>query len=180
MKTRIALLAAGVALAASAAVMWGQAATQPDQAKGKIRINHDSWSIELFGPAGKVALSGSKEPVELPPGKYTLVSYVIRAQPANGQPMVAGRGPVGAGNQQKFFTVTADKLVNLPVGPPLTAKVQAELLPSGIMLSLVLTDASGSKVAYLLGEGGKPPPEPKVTIVDASGKAVHETTLEYG
>ena len=33
---------------------------------------------------------------------------------------------------------------------------------------------------HVLGEQGKQPPAPKVTVVDASGKTVYEETLEYG
>ena len=81
------------------------------------------------------------------------------------------------------FAVTAGKVTNVAVGSPLIAQVDARRSRgSSYTLSLKFTDAAGRDVDYMFIPGarnGRPDP-PKVKILDAGGKTVLETTLEYG
>lgn len=161
-------------------------ARQVDVATGQIKIDHDKWSVRLVGKKHILCLAGGKAPQTVPADQYVIETYQEWA------PTGAGRRPgaqVRLGWRSAYtgkspaLAVTAGKVTNVAVGSPLIAQVDAQKARgSSYILSLKLTDAAGRDVENLSIPGarsGRPDP-PKVKILDAGGKTVFQTTLEYG
>lgn len=162
-------------------------ARQVDVATGQIKLDHAQWSARLVGKKHVLCLAGGKDPQVVPADQYVIRTYRELA-PIGAGPrsmvaqLVLGTRSAGTG-KLPAFAVEAGKVTNVPVGSPLIAQVDARRSGgSSYTLSLKLTDAAGIDVDYMFIPGtrsGRPDP-PKVKILDAEGKTVFQTTLEYG
>lgn len=162
-------------------------ARQVDVATGQIKIDHGQWSARLVGKKHILCLEGGKVPQTVPADQYVIRMYRELAPIGDGPrsmvaQLVLGSSPAFSGTSLAS-PVTAGKVTNVAVGSPLAAQVNARRSGwSSYTLSLELTDAAGRDVGYMFVPGarsGRPDP-PKVKILDAGGKTVLETTLEYG
>jgi hypothetical protein len=76
--------------------------------------------------------------------------------------------------------VAAEKITDLPFGPPFKLNLSAE--PSGREwnFSLTLEDKAGNELTGISTPDGKRPPEPTLTITDAQGKVIKTEKFHYG
>jgi hypothetical protein len=95
--------------------------------------------------------------------------------------------PVDEKGAPMTITCAPNKVTELPMGEPLTARVAATRDHDQFALSLLVTDRCGGKVTamavpeYVQGwfrQVIRPAP-PLVSITDATGKVVYEATMSY-
>ena len=149
---------------------------------GKLRIAHDHWSCVMVGGNDVLHVSGGREPVSLPAGPYTVVSYAEYTGEASQAPrgaLSSGR-MAGYSGRSKTCQVAAEKVTELVVGSPMTASVVTSQSGRALQFNLRLVDASGVQVDSLFLPGRRIPPPPKVKILNAAGKQIYAATLEYG
>jgi len=161
-------------------------ARQVDVATGQIKIDHEQWSARVVGKKHILCLAGGKDPLTVPGDQYVVGMYQESAPTGYER---RSKAHLGLGLRSVYsgkvptFAVTAGKVTNVPVGSPLNAQVDARRSRgSSYTLSLKFTDAAGREVDYLSVPGARSgrPDSPKVKILDAEGKTVFQTTLEYG
>ena len=144
---------------------------------GKLKIDQEQWSATLANAETKVPmkLSGGKEAVEVPAGKYLLLTYTVKVAPDKKHPF-GGSVLVNDGGG-KTITVAAGKTADLVIGPPLVAQIVADKKGDVVTLSLEVKDAGGLAVVL---SSGSPTGEPSFTVTDAAGKEVYSGKLSYG
>ena len=145
-----------------------------------LHIDHPKWSCMLIGDKFVLPLEGGPEPVAVPAGAYVMRSYEEFSAPDDkGQRarLAVGISPAAASSK---VAVEAGKMAQIAIGSPLSATVKANKQAQQVMLSLVLTDAAGRPITGLATYDGKQPPEPQITIKDATGAQVYQNTLGYG
>ena len=150
-------------------------------------IQHDQplWSCKLATKDRTLFLHGGKEPIEAPAGEYSLIEYT--AGPAMNSLredgikdcllFIRGRN-VSTGKSQRIV-LAEGKTCPLAVGVPLQAKCIAKANGKNITFNMQLADREGNSVASILGPGGKQE-QPKISVIDDSGKTVYSNTLEFG
>lgn len=149
---------------------------QPVKAEmATLQVSQPSWTMKLASAKYVLQLKGDKQSLTIPAGAYSILEYDTVSP--DGSRLVGGVNPAG---KSHAVDVAADRTTNLAIGAPLTAKIDAAVMGPDVQFSLNLVDVGQTKVATILGEGGKQPPAPKVTVVDGDGKTVYESTLEYG
>ncbi len=147
---------------------------------GKLRINHPKWSCLLIGKKFVMPLEGGTEPVSVPAGDYVMRTYEEFSAPddkGNRAQLAVSLRPTATTSKVK---IQADNTNDLAIGSPLRGTVKVVKRGSQYMLGLALTDAAGRPIGNLQTYGGKRPPKPRVTVKDAAGAKVYETSLEYG
>lgn len=147
---------------------------------GKLHINHPKWSCLLIGEEFVMPLEGGTEPVPVPAGNYVLRTYEEFSAPddkGNRAQLAVGLRPTAMTSKVK---IESGKTNELAIGSPLQGTVKVVKRGTQYMLGLVLTDAAGRPIASLQTYGGKRPPKPRVTVKNAAGAKVYETSLEYG
>ncbi len=155
-------------------------AKQVELEAGMLHIDHPKWSCMLIGDKFVLPLEGGPEPVAVPAGAYVMRSYEEFSAPDDkGQRarLAVGISPAAASSK---VAVEAGKMAQIAIGSPLSATVKANKQAQQVMLSLVLTDAAGRPITGLATYDGKQPPEPQITIKDATGAQVYQNTLGYG
>lgn len=149
---------------------------------GKLRIAHDHWSCVLVRGNEAVHLSGGREPVSLPAGPYTVVSYTEYTGEASQAPrgaLSSGR-TAGYSGRSKTCQIAAEKVTELVIGSPMTASVVTSQSGRDLRFNLHLVDAAGVQVDSIYLPGRRIPPPPKVKILNVAGKQIYAATLEYG
>jgi hypothetical protein len=137
----------------------------------------------------------------VPAGSYAIREYYLdSASPLRGDRSIGpdergwltARGPVDAKNLPKMIEFPADKVTEVPIGEPLTARVVAKRAGAGVRLVLEVADRGGGRIRYMRLPreldsedrsrpfGDNRPAPPKVTITAADGKVVYQTLMRYG
>jgi hypothetical protein len=169
---------------------WYEVAISPDGKQvtakqveieaGKIHIDHPKWSSMLIGEKIVLPLDGGPEPIAVPAGAYVMRSYEESSAPNDKGERARLAVGISPGAKSSEVTVEAGKTVELAIGSPLKATVNANKQAQQIILSLALTDAGGRPVVGLVTYDGTRPPPPRIIVKDAAGAQVYQNTLEYG
>ena len=149
---------------------------------GKIAIPHDSWSVTLVGTQHMVDLSGARDPVEVPAGRYVATSYreYVRTTESSRPAMVAAGRRVLYGAKAAVFDVPAGRTTQLAIGSPLTASAGVSQRPGYVDFRALVMDAGGTEVDYVHGHGGRRPDAPTVTVLNAKNQRVYQGKMKYG
>jgi len=154
-----------------------------DLATGSIQIAHDHWNATLVGKQYVLRLSGSKEPVEAPVGRYYLSVYQETASADGGQQATLNvqrtRPPRDAG----LFEVAAGQTVQVATGSPVGWAAKPTVRGRDVTFDLETVDNSGAtntEVAVQLTDASGRPQVPKLVVKDAAGQVVHQGTFEFG
>jgi len=165
--------------------VWYDVALSPDKSEitaspstaktAKLKINHDSWSIQLVGKNGILMFSGSTEPTEIPAGKYRVMQFTQSEKDKGGRmvSLTVGQDNLRSG-KAKTFNVEANQTFELAVGTPLTARVKIKPRGRSLKMNFELTDVSGMKVGPMHNN------KPQVEVFDVKGELVHTGKFEYG
>ena len=119
-------------------------ATPYKGATAKIRIDHDHWNAWFCGKKHIVRLSGSRQPVSLPPDVYTIVGYYQQETTKEGKRKRDNVYGVDPNSSPVTAEVKSDMTTAIPIGSP----IQAVLVPR----------ERGRTVrfdVYLVGVGGR-------------------------
>jgi hypothetical protein len=165
---------------------WYEMSVSADQSKvtasavkgpfGKIKVDADQWQARLVGTERVIAISGGKEPVEVPAGKYAVLTGSMTKSKVLAM-MTDSRFAQG---KAAMFEVPADKTVENPFGQPLATSVEVTLTGRNAIFMPTVTDAGGRFVGsfFVLGTGvSKSGGQFEVT--DADGKIVYSASLEF-
>lgn len=165
---------------------WYVVTVSADQAKvtaaplagplGKIKIDADPWQATLIGTEHVLSLAGGKEPLEIPAGKYAVVTASVVKSKAV-LTMTDYRLPQG---RAEMFEVPADKTAEHFIGSPLASRVEVAMTGRTAIFSPTITDVGGRTVAVLaaLAEA-RAKLNNQFEVRDADGKTVYSAALEF-
>lgn len=150
---------------------------------GRLHIDNESWNCTLVGLKYAYELIGGKDPVDLPADEYRILNYRQQVGPAdakgNRPSLMCSPSAVPKGQTAKLFEVAAGKTLDVLIGTPLSAKIDATVEKGDMQIALSIFDAGGYKISQLYSPGAKLA-APAVEVVDSDGKTVHRASLEYG
>lgn len=152
---------------------------------GKIHVAHDSWTAILVGKSHVLNLSGSQEPLAVPPDIYFVQQYSESGPKSKSGRRANFSSSWNSDGQPRLFSVSANEITELPLGSPLSACVSANTREDFVSnrlchFRLKLTDSAGLDVDNLRLENGNRPPAPQFKVLNAKGETVHTAKLEYG
>ncbi len=139
---------------------------------GKVKVDADEWSAFLMGPDRALKLTGGKDPVEVPAGKYA----VLRAELTKPGEVVSVADYRVMQGKAEMFEVTADKTAENPFGPPLTAKVTVEQKGRDVAMDPTILDGGGRTVSSLSIAGKD---AGQFEVRDAAGKVIYSAALVF-
>ncbi len=145
-----------------------------DLPTASVKVDQPSWRCKLVGKAGRFMLVGGTAEVEVPAGDYTIAGYSIP-----GDPQIDANRPEISGRQGRV-SLEAGKTTALPLGSPITVKVNASVSGRDVRFAMSAIDASGSTIDSITLGSGVRPEAPKIQVIDASGAVIYKNTLEYG
>lgn len=167
----------------------GSVAARPVEVKfGRVQVACDQWEAALDGDDRAILVGGSAKPVAVPAGSYKLRWFRQWSAPdAVGRraELLAGMSEYIAG---KGLPVNVDEggTAKLDLGAPLKATVQATMgdaRSARLVMRAPKTEGGDLSVSVLSPPGGwiysKPDP-PRLTVLDAAGKAIYTVSLAYG
>ena len=155
---------------------------------GDLQIDADRWELVLHRKGEMTLLSGGRDPLGIPAGKYDIM-YCRRWSSPNdkGQQswlMAMDKKFLEGKGAEHSITIAAGEKTTLPIGSPLSTSMTATLNGRTVKFSLEApTIQPGVSVLMITStEGGMSSraKEPKVTLSDANGKVIDEFTMEYG
>jgi hypothetical protein len=146
-------------------------AAKADVPMGMVKIDHPNWAARFIGKKYHSDVIGTDKPDWLPADTYTIKSY---GENGEGHSEIAIRQMAGAAE------VAAGKTTDVKVGSPLTVGLSAQQSGGNVEFNLDCKDVSGSQVVGIGNLKSEPPPPPKFTVLDSSGKQVYQAALEYG
>jgi hypothetical protein len=151
--------------------------TREDLPTGKVRMACERFLLGLTGEGGVLLVRGRDSEATLPVGSYQ-VFWVVMGK-ADGQGKI-WRAMLIFARKSARLRVAAEKITDLPFGPPFKLNLSAE--PSGREwnFSLTLEDKAGNELTGISTPDGKRPPEPTLTITDAQGKVIKTEKFHYG
>jgi hypothetical protein len=131
-----------------------------------------------MGDGGSVKLSSAQDPTSLPVGKYVIVKCVLQEKGDDGAVwrMANSTGKVGA-----EIAVIEGQTVQVPCGPPFTAKVSAGKRGNAVSFRFDMTGQDG--LAYspaALTRNGQRRDAPKIIIRDEDGQILAQGAFRYG
>ncbi|HHH75479.1 MAG TPA: hypothetical protein ENL03_00475 [Phycisphaerae bacterium] len=165
-------------------------AVHANVAMGIIAHKAEKWSVILTNKDVSLNIIGGPQGAAVPVGEYHLVTFQEFSAPDDKgrRGCVNSWNVVGTDEKAEALVVTKGKDTTLPAGCPLVA--EPVIVSAGvsdkkktIMLNMKLYSLNGGSTMNsesIETLGGGRPPAPKFKILDASGQAVHQGTLEYG
>jgi hypothetical protein len=158
-----------------------------DVRTGMVKAAHETWRVMLVGADGAMVVRGGAEPVPVPVGRYAMIGYTQTA-PFDGPVLPEVKiVPFSVFYNEKapskLFDVTEGQTTELAFGSPLTAKATVTKAGSAVQFGLETSDANGRAIDNLTAIRGKTvgmPAQPKLQVVDDTGKIIYKCTLEYG
>lgn len=150
-------------------------------------IKHDQplWSCKLANKDHTLILRGGTEAIEVPAGHYSLIEYsageALKSKSEQGleDSFVQVRGVNASTGKVQQIVLEEGKASPLAVGVPLQAKCISQTSGRDITFNMQLADRAGNKASVVFGPKA-PRSEPRVSVIDDSGKKVYENTLEFG
>ena len=153
-----------------------KATAKPLGGGGSLSVDAARWLCILAGEKYLVKVAGGKKPVRVPADSYKVLQYQLHATADTSR-----RGPMIYGHTgTKPFEVAEGETAELGIGSPIQAAISTRQKAGSVTFSLSQTDAAGTQIAAVLGEGGKRSPAPKIDVVSKAGKTVYTAKLEYG
>jgi hypothetical protein len=154
---------------------------------GKLDLGKQEADLVVMSENGMFRLAYAGQPCSLPVGKYRLVYVTLRATDEKKVKWsLQGRGP---DKKPAEFEVTADRVVSLKFGPPLsltTSERTGRSLLSGRTVSFGISCKDALGIEYQAGADRSGPGKlgrssaPSVKIVDEAGKTASTGKFEYG
>jgi len=163
---------------------------RPIQRKtGHVSIDSDRWELMLADGKRALCVAGSREPVAVAAGTYSLLCYRQWSAPdeeGRRAALMAGSLEMLRGKAKGHSViVAAGRTAKLPYGTPVKAALEAKVSAGrSVKLALESTRTQGDlSVLMVTRPGGwladRPDP-PIVEVYDSRGRKVHQGTLEYG
>ena len=163
-----------------------------DLASAAITFPKGTLACSLAGKSYAFRFSDTWPIDVIPAGDYAILEYYLHSSSKSGWDTgwLAARGAVDENGTPKLMGFPPDKVTDVPIGEPLTARVAAKRNAEGILLSLEVTDRGGGKINLMrlptqIGRewrslGDSRPAPAKVTVEGVNGKAVYQALLRYG
>ncbi len=156
-------------------------AAKPTGAKmATLKIAQQDWTAKLIGSKYILNLHGSAKPVTIPADRYTVGEFRQRSAPdAEGRTgsftltWVPSRGKA-----DRTFHAVAGQTAEVPLGTPLTARMDASVDGRTVELTLNVLDVSGAEVCRVTRPDGDWA-KPKFRVLDEKGKIVLSESLGY-
>lgn len=154
-----------------------------------LEIPHDKWVIKLISQGRALTLYGSREPVAIPAGDYSIVWFAeeiligrdfATLRIDSDQALIAHVWTCGFDMTQgraRTFKAVAGETVKLPLGSPLIATVDARVEGRTVTMEFSVVGSYGASLDWLQASGGKLQAA-TIKVVDASGEVVHTAGLE--
>jgi hypothetical protein len=162
---------------------WFKVQVSADQSKvtavpldvpmGKIKVEADTWALDLLDAGQVLHVEGGPGAVTVPAGKFIILVQRLR----KGDTTIAISSADVYSGRAKPMDVPADKTTALAVGGPLEAKAAVTQEGRSVSLMLQLTDVGGRPVRAILTKAGQDPGA--YEILDTAGKRVDYATIEY-
>jgi hypothetical protein len=156
------------------------AADAGDIPTGKVRVGHGTWSGVWVSEKHVLFLSGGKDAIEIPAGKYAVFDYVERVADAKGEATLTRSGFETVGGKVVLIDVPAGKTTDLAIGSPLVPTYIIDRADRDVTCTFVLKDASGAMVSNITLPGNAKPDPATLVVLDTDDKEVYRGKLEYG
>ncbi len=145
---------------------------------GKIKMDADQWEAQLVSTDHVFTVSGGKDPVEVPAGKYAVLRAALTK---SGQLVgISDDRLMNPKGGAELFEVAADKTAEGPFGPPLTARVEVALNGRNAIFTPVIADAGGRAMGNLYAVSDPAhQPHHQFEVRDAAGKVIYSAALEF-
>lgn len=142
---------------------------------GKVRVPETISEFVAFGKNGHFVRKPEKGELSLPGGDYRVNSWTINRKDDKGAAWkLSGSSFTKAGD----FTVEAEAPVELAVGEPVRAVVQATEAKSDVSFGLRLLGPLGETVDIM--RGNERPRAPRIHVANLTGTFRSTNTFEYG
>jgi len=142
---------------------------------GKVRVPEAISEFEAFGRNGHFVRKPDKGELSLPVGDYRVNTWTINRKDEKG---AAWKLSGASFSKAAEFTVGVENVVELPIGEPLRAVLQAREAKSQISFDLRLLGSLGETVQLLRGK--ERPRGPRMQVASLTGKFSSTNTFEYG
>jgi len=142
---------------------------------GTVRVPETISEFEAFGENGDFVRKPEKGQFSLPAGEYRVNDWTIARKDDKG-----GNWTLSAGGFTKAadFTVTPESPVELPIGEPVRAFLQANATKRGVAFSLRLLGPLGESVSIM--RGSYRPRAPRLQVASLKSSFRSTNTFEYG
>jgi len=152
--------------------------TRPGYGLATLKSGAEDCAVLLMGNVGSVKLSSLHHPTALPVGTYRIVQCVVQEQGTDG---AAWRMANSMGKAGTTVTVVEGQTVQVPCGPPFTAKVSASKQGDAVSFRFDMTGQDG--LAYspaTLTRNGQRLGAPKIVIRNEDGQILAQGAFRYG
>jgi hypothetical protein len=144
---------------------------------GTVRSNVSQFALLLRGDEGDMRVRGTGGSARVPAGKYTLVRCQFVMQDTAGRRWVF----TGGGEDRVTVDVPANDSVELPLGPPLTPKIEVTRIDNAhVALTISLRGSGGESYNEIFYNDNVKPPAPKARLFDDAGLALGQLDFHYG
>jgi hypothetical protein len=142
---------------------------------GEVRVPETVSEFEAFGKNGHFVRKPEKGKLSLPVGAYRVNTWTLNRKDDKG---VAWKLSGSGFTKVADFTVSAENLVELPIGEPARAVLQANEGKSEVSFSLRLQGPLGESVDIMRGKDR--PRAPRLQVASLTGTFRSTNTFEYG
>jgi len=142
---------------------------------GTLAVNAPRWECMLMRDGLTLTVTGGDKPASVPAGDYRVRMFRLYRDAGTTRPCANIYG-----SRNTPLTISAGKATSLSVGTDLTATMVANVSKGKVRFSVKQTDAAGSRISAIYGDGGKRCAAPRIEVVDTAGKVVYTAKLEYG
>jgi len=145
-----------------------------------LKIAQQDWSARLIGGKYILNIQGSTKPVAIPADRYCVGLFRQRSAPdAKGRATSFSLTWVlRGGKPYRTFQATAGKTVEVALGTPLTARMDASVDGRTVALTLNVTDVSGASINRVVLPGPNWA-KPNFRILDERAKPVLSASLGF-
>jgi hypothetical protein len=140
---------------------------------GRLKVSASDWTLKLAGRDRVLLIEGNADGVEVPAGRYSVISAAIRREDTS----VSIAETRMAQGKAEVVEIAAGKTAELPLGPPLESRTTAAVNGRQVTFTPALVDAGG-RAALSFAKGGALV-QCTVQVSGADGKPVYSAAIEF-